>query len=116
MVFMALDKMAAERLFAAEVGNLCNMLGLAEQPKYSFGFGEYPRSEVKYGLFGSLAVRINATDFREYPTTLEAEAAHLVFGFARKRLGLKFFPAYGEAFDYFNQVRRLYEKREMQKA
>ena len=112
---MALDEEKVKGLFEREVANLCQVLGFKEKPKYAFRLSSHANSRVHWRLARSPLVEIGI-DYAENPYALAAEAAHVVFNLARKRLGLRHVPAYGEVFDYFNQVRRMHENGETAKA
>lgn len=103
-----------KKAFELEVENLCELLGLEERPKYSFRTtSKNSRVIPRFGR--SPLVEIGA-DYKENPYALAAEAGHVVFDFARRQLRLGELPAYGEVFDYFNQIRRMHETGNTQEA
>ncbi|GEM_PF-2762503 len=104
---MVEEQKRLKSLFDAEVENLCDLIGLEARPQYSFRVTN-KNSRVVPRLARAPLVEIG-TDYHENPYALAGEAGHIVFDFARKQLGLRDLPIYGEVFDFFNQIRRMHE-------
>jgi len=106
----------AKNLFDAEVNSICNVLGLDSAPKYSFRLYDGPSSRVRPRLCRKPIVEIRCEEYDEHPYVLAQEAGHLGFSHFRKTNGLRDKAGYSEVFDYLNQVRRMYENNDIEKA